>query len=160
MQLLNKAANFTSAKGDLKKIYLTFVRSILEQSPDVWLSSLSKTNHRNLERVQKATVRLIMGQTYTGYENGLKALNIETLDKRRDRLCLMFAKNCLKSEKLRNLFERNNPTHKMKKRNKPKSFKCKKIRTERYKKSSIPFMTNLLNNESEEKSLQIKEIGT
>ena len=85
-------------------------------------------------------------------------MNIETLDTRRDRICLRFAKICLKSEKLRNLFERNNPTHKMKKRNKPKSFKCKKIRTERYKKSSIPFMTNLLNKESEEKSLQIKEI--
>jgi hypothetical protein len=45
-------------------------------------------------------------------------------------------------------------------RNKPKSFKCKKIRTERSKKSSIPFMTNLLNKESEEKSLQMKEIDT
>ena len=66
----------------------------------------------------------------------------------------------MKSEKLRNLFERNNPTHKMKKRNKPKSFKSKKIRTERYKKSSIPYMTNLLNKESEEKSLKIKEIDT
>ena len=97
MQLLNKAAHFTSAKGDLKKIYQTFVRSILEQSSAVWHSSLSKKNHRDLERVQKAAVRVIMGQTYTGYENGLKALNIETLDKRRDRLCLRFAKKCLKS---------------------------------------------------------------
>ena len=105
----------------------------------------------------KAAVRVIMGQTYTGYGNGLKALNIETLDKRSDHLCLRFAKKCLKSEKLRNLFERNNPTYKMKKRNEPKSFKCKKIRTERYKKSSIPFMTNLMNKESEDKSLQIKE---
>ena len=38
MQLLNKAANFNSAKNDLKSIYLTFIRSVLEQSAVVCCS--------------------------------------------------------------------------------------------------------------------------
>ena len=32
MQLLNAAAGFTNSRQDLKSIYLTFIRSVLEQS--------------------------------------------------------------------------------------------------------------------------------
>ena len=40
MQLLNAAANFTTSKSDLKIIYLSFIRSVLEKSAVVWHSSL------------------------------------------------------------------------------------------------------------------------
>ena len=40
MQFLNAAASFTSKKKDLKDIYLTFIRSIVEQSAVVWHSGL------------------------------------------------------------------------------------------------------------------------
>ena len=46
MQLLNRSASFTSNKWDLRKIYLTFIRSILEQSAVVWHSSLSASNRQ------------------------------------------------------------------------------------------------------------------
>ena len=45
MQLLNKAAKFTSKIQDLKKIYMTYIRSILEQSAVVWHSSLTKKKY-------------------------------------------------------------------------------------------------------------------
>ena len=79
MQLLNRAAIFTSSKQDLKKIYLTYVRSILEQSAVVWHSSLSAKNTRDLERVQKVAVRVILGKNHTTYKEGLKNLNLEDL---------------------------------------------------------------------------------
>ena len=60
MQLLNAAAKFTSKRKDLKDIYLTFIRSILEQSAVVWHSGLSVRNKKDIERVQKAAVRVIM----------------------------------------------------------------------------------------------------
>ena len=41
LQLLNATATFTKNRKDLKDIYLTFVRSILEQSAVVWHSSLT-----------------------------------------------------------------------------------------------------------------------
>ena len=44
MQLLTRAASFTSNRQDLRKIYLIFVRSILEQSAVVGNSSLSVRN--------------------------------------------------------------------------------------------------------------------
>ena len=93
MQLLNKAANYSSDKNDLKIIYLTFIRSVIEQSAVVWHSSLKKKNRRDLERVKKSVV--IMGENYKNYKHGLKTLKIETQDKRRDKLCLSFANKCL-----------------------------------------------------------------
>ena len=74
MQLLNKAAHFSNNKHDLRNIYLIFIRSILEQSAVVWHSSLTMKNRRDLERVQKSAVRVIMGQNYKSYKHGLKSL--------------------------------------------------------------------------------------
>ena len=56
MQLLNSAAAFTSKINDLKDIYLTYIRSIVEQSALVRHSGLSIKNKKDIERVQKAAV--------------------------------------------------------------------------------------------------------
>ena len=77
MQLLNAAASFTSSRQELRNIYVTFVRSILEQSAVVCHSSLTFENRKDLERVQKAAVRVIMGSRYTNYKTDLKKLNLE-----------------------------------------------------------------------------------
>ena len=71
MKLLVTAATFTNSKNDLKNIYLTFIRSVIEQSAVVWHSSLTRTNRNDIERVQKAAVKVIMGKSYTTYKNGL-----------------------------------------------------------------------------------------
>ena len=116
MKLLNIAAGFTKSKEDLKSIYKTFIRSVLEQSAVVWHSSLKQKNRNDLERVQKAAVRSIMDNDYTTYENALHELKMERLEKRREILCLRFAKKCLKNEKVKQIFELNKSKHHMKKR--------------------------------------------
>ena len=79
MQILYKAASFTAKKNDLKRIYKTFIRSILEHSAVVWHSGLTQKNKEALERVQKAAVKVIMGREYMNYENALKILYLENL---------------------------------------------------------------------------------
>ena len=101
MQLLNKAANFTNNTNDLKSIYLTYVRNILEQSSVVWHSSLSKKNRKDLERIQKSAVKIILGKRSSNYKMDLEKLKLDSLDERRKKLCLKFAKHCLKTEKLK-----------------------------------------------------------
>ena len=150
MQLLHAAATFTSSKKDLKDIYLTFVRSVLEQSAVVWHSSLTVKNKADLERIQKAAVMVIMGKNYTTYKNGLEDLRLDTLEKRREMLSLRFAKNCLKHEKVKNMFPVKKVKHKMQMRYKRK-YDTKKIKTNRMKKSAIPYMTELLNDEYKKK---------
>jgi hypothetical protein len=155
MQLLHVAANFTASKKDLKDIYFTFIRSVLEQSAAVWHSSLTNKNRSDLERVQKGAIRVIMGKHYTSYKNSLKVLNIDSLEKRREILCLKFAKKCTLNEKLKNLFPLNKNDHKMKLR-KQKKYKILKANTKRYKQSALPYMRRLLNDEDAKKSLFLK----
>ena len=99
MQLLFRASKFTKSRKDLKDIYVTFVRSILENSSVVWHSSLTKNNSRALERIQKMAVRVIMGSQYQSYKKSLKTLNIDNLEIRREKLCPSFAKKCLQKLK-------------------------------------------------------------
>ena len=128
-----------------------------EEEARTMAHSLTVKNKRDLERIQKCAVFVIMGKNYTNYKNGLTDLNLETLEKRRENLCLKFAKECLKNEKLKNLFEINKSIHDMKKRKKEK-FKVKNIRTERYRKSALPYMTNLLNKYEDEKVKSLENI--
>ena len=63
------------------------------------------------------------------------------------RLCLKFAKNCLKHEKMKKLFPLSDKNHHMKRRSAEK-FKVHYARTQRYKKSAIPYMQSLLNEDA------------
>ena len=60
MLMLRATAKFTSDKQVLKQIYFSRIRCKLEQSAAVWSSSLTQKNIANLERVQRAAVRLII----------------------------------------------------------------------------------------------------
>ena len=98
MELLRKVASFTTSIEEKKEIYILYIRSILEQSCVVWNSSLTEENCDDLERVQKAAVRIIVGKNYTNYENALLKADLEPLKIRRDKLSKTFAEKCLQSE--------------------------------------------------------------
>ena len=70
MQVLHKSAKFTS-NTNLKQIYISQVRSKLEQSAVVWHSSLTKKNESDLERVQKAAIRISLKNQYQHYSQAL-----------------------------------------------------------------------------------------
>jgi hypothetical protein len=91
MELMRKVSSFGLDKEELKNIYFLFVRNVLEQSATVWHSSLTRENKEDLERVQKSAIILIMGEEFQGYQKSLDKLDIETLDARRETLCLNFA---------------------------------------------------------------------
>ena len=144
MQLLHKIANFGTPKEDLKTVYILFVRSILEQSATVWHSSLSEENSRDLERVQKSAVKLILKENYKGYENGLAQLGLDKLKDRRENLCLEFARRCLKHKKLKHMFPENVAEHQMKTR-KHEKYKVEHANTKRFQNSAVIYMQKLLN---------------
>ena len=105
--------------------------------------------------MQKAAVRVIMGKSYKSYKESLKELSLDTLEKRREILCLKFAKKCLKNEKLKNLFPMSKKKHEMKKRN-IRKYETRKIKTSRFQGSAIPYMTKLLNDEESNRRKIIK----
>ena len=150
MQLLHNAARFTKEKSHPKSIYTTFIRPVLEQSCVVWHSSLTAKNTAVLEKIQKSAVRLIMGNKQLSYEEALLELKLDNLSERRRILSLTFAKRSLNINKVKSIFPKRREI-----RNQTRRFTEKvivnKSKTERLRKSAVPYMQSLLNEEASQK---------
>ena len=133
------------------------VRCKLEQAAPVWHNSLTKAESSSLERVQKTAVRLILKDRYKNYEDALKILKLDNLEKRRDKLTLNLAKSSLKIQKMNKLFPLNEKQHDMTKRNCEK-FKVRKTKTERYLNSAVVSMQRMLNEEEKENVKVFKKL--
>ena len=142
MVLLRKLSEFGAPREDLKTIYISYIRSVLEQSAVVWHFSLTEQNKQDLERVQKSAFKIILKNKYENYHKSLEILDLIDLNQRRIQLCKVFA---IKSNKNSSIaFELNDNCHAMENR-KTWKYKVSLCRTERLKKSSIPGMQELLN---------------
>ena len=84
-------------------------------------------------------------------------MKLDSLEKRREKLCLKFAKQCLRHEKLKSMFPKKVHNHSMEKRECQK-FVVINAMTERYRRSSIPSMQRLLNESEKERSEMNKRI--
>ena len=74
MQILRKASQFGASVEDLKLIYFLYIRSQLEQSATVWHSTLILQNRRDLERVQKTAIKIILNNQQNSYKKSLTKL--------------------------------------------------------------------------------------
>ena len=153
MRLLHKLVDFGVPQDDLTNIYVLYIRSILEQSCQVWHSSLTLENFQDLERVQKNALKIILQDDYISYSNALEISGLSTLFERRSKLCLKFAQSSLKKEELKSMFPLNPANHGIRTRFHEK-FKVNKARTERLKCSAIPYMQRLLNTDDMKKRKQ------
>ena len=158
MKILYTASKFTKSIGDLKKIYIAFIRSKLEYACTVWHSNLTNENRSDIERIQKCAFKIILGKYYTSYENALDKLNMKTLNERRQTLCLNFAKKGLKIKAMQKLFPKYTNKHNMKTRNGMK-YVVNFAKSKKYFNSSIPYFQKLLNKEERDKGKLIKNIS-
>ena len=99
LSMLRKAAKYTRNIDDLKDIYKTYIRSILEQSAVIWNEGLTNENKLDLERVQKNVFRVILKEDYKSYDHALEILKIDDLSTRRKTLLKKFAIGCITNEK-------------------------------------------------------------
>ena len=128
--------------SDLVTVYIGFVRPLLEYACPAWNGALTIAQSNKIENVQKRAFRIILGRYYISYSNALSMTKLQTLHARREELCLKFALKALKSDQS-DWFKLNAST-----RNTRKSRICiePKSKTERYRKSPVPYLTRLLNN--------------
>ena len=139
MLILQKLYSFRVSTSDLVNIYILYIRSLLEQSCQVWHFSITEEEKIDLERVQKVACKVILRGDYETYPQALDDLNLQTLSSRRETLCLKFAKKCIKHEKAKDLFPLN-----LDHRNKDK-YKVQFARKDRLMYSTIPQLQRLLN---------------
>ena len=96
----------------------------------------------------KSAVRIILGKHFEDYESALDKINLESLKKRREEICINFAEKCLKNEKTKKMFPLRKKEHPMEKKHE-EEYIVHHANTERFKKSSILYMQRLLNNKGE-----------
>ena len=150
MIILNKLKSFNVSMEDMLTIYKLYIRSIVEQNCQVWHYSLTEEDQTNLERVQKVACKVILQQDYSDYDEALSKLNLDSLFKRREKLCLTFAKKCVKHPKASAMFPLNPvPMHST--RN-PEKFHVQPARTSRLLYSAIPQLQRALNLDSSRKA--------
>ena len=89
---IKRLVNHGASLEDLIDVYSKQVRSILEFGVPVWNSSLTKGESLELERVQKAFHHIVLGNLYVNYDNAPAITGLETLQSRRLKLCVNFAK--------------------------------------------------------------------
>ena len=147
MELLRRVASFGADVRDLRTIYILFVRSQLEHSSVVWHSSLTEQQKSDLERVQRSALKVIPGNKYESYQKALNILDLEPLEQRREYLWLRFAQKCTKNDQAKRMFPLNDKLHDMNMRREEK-FTLQYAKTERLKKSAIPYIQKLLNEQS------------
>ena len=146
MRLLHKLVSFSVPIEDLVNIYILYIRSIVEQSCQVWHSSLTLENIQNLERIQKNALRIILQEKYQNYSNALSVVRLKSLHERRKDLCLRFAISCTRNNHTKAMFPLNpvSNSYDVKTRHREK-YKVTQCKTKRFQSSAIPYMQNLLN---------------
>ena len=110
----------------------------------MWHSSLTQENSEDLERVQKAAVKLILGKNYENYEDALIQADLESLQARREELCKKIAKKCVSSDNMRvnSLFTEKIKVHTMATRDE-EYYQVKHANTGFLMKSAVPYMQRL-----------------
>ena len=128
---------------ELLDVYVKQIRSVLKYAAVVWHSGLTTINSANIERVQKVCLAIIMDQSYISYSNALQMTSLARLDTRRESLCLTFAKKEIKNPEFKNWFVEDTRT--VETRQLQNNLKDVHTRKNRFRESTIPYLTKLLN---------------
>ena len=143
MRILHKISEFSAPREDMITIYISYIRSILELSCQVWHSSLTQEDIEDLERVQKSALKIILKEDYDTYDQALETLMLGKLSERREKMCVKFAKNCAQNELTKDLFPLN-PADGLETRNK-EPYRVLFANTDRLRDSAVPYLQRLLN---------------
>ena len=144
MTILHRLSSFGLPTDEMINIYILYIRSVVENCAVVWHSSLTLSNELAIERVQKVALRIILGDCYLDYENALNLTKLKTLSERRKDLCLKFAKQCIKNPKTKDMFPEK---QKIVNTRMHEKFYVQPARTEKLRRSAIPYLQRLLNSQ-------------
>ncbi|XP_071947377.1 uncharacterized protein [Antedon mediterranea] len=140
MHIVSVLKRFGAPEDQLIKIYKSFIRPIIEYACPTWHSSLTSELSFDLESVQKRFLRILLGRRYYSYTAALKKFSLDRLCDRRLQLVLKFGRSV--HEKFSNIIPNTRAEatgRSLRNANKISQIKC---RTERFKKSTLPFLIN------------------
>ena len=142
--MVKRLLGLGGSQETLIDVYCKQIRSVLEFGAPVWNSSLTQEHVRDIERVQKSFLHVLLGEEYEDYEHALALTDIESLEDRRIHLCTKFAIKAFKHPNHSNWFVEHKQQGAVT-RNEKSTFDSPLCRLKRFKKSPIPYLTGLLN---------------
>ena len=145
LYFLRQLKRFRIPTNDLKTLYIQYVRPALEYASPVWFSGLTKKQVECLEKLQRKAFRIILTSEYCrihSYTDICVLLNIPPMSDRLEKVSINVGKSIINSSRYRDWLPpcRNNG---LRNSNTLSTIRC---RTNRYKISSIPSITKLINN--------------
>ena len=149
MWLIRNLKKYGANNKVLLEAYVQQIRSITEMACPVWNGALTQQEERAIERIQRTALAVIRGEEHTTYSEALEYFEMDTLKDRREALCLKFAIKAQKNPKFSHWFTKNESV--VNTRSDKLPFVSPKTRTRRFRKSPIPYLTNLLNIHFEKK---------
>jgi hypothetical protein len=150
--MLSKLKYAGTSTEDLIDIYVLFIRSCAEYCSVAFHSSLTKNQALDIERIQRTSLRIILGDMYLDYPIALEMTNLKPLFLRREKKCLDFSLKCIKHPKNSRIFPINpNLVQDNMEVRERELFKVNFSRTEAYKKSAVPYCQRILNQHFSEK---------
>ena len=148
MWILRRLKSLGCPTAELLDVLQQQVVSILEGGVPYWGPMITKNESNQLERCLKTGLHIIYQSQYTSFSHVLKLANTESLKSRRLKLITSFGKKALKSDKHKHWFVQSDMTQieeSRRRHQKPvPSLKPVECRTQRYERSTIPFLTKLL----------------
>lgn len=145
LYMLRSLKKFNLPTCDLITVYCGYIRPVLDYGVPVFNGSLTNDHVYKLERIQKRACRIILGPDYSTYLSALSLCNLQSLEERREKLCLDFAhslkKNTITSHWLKT---KEKSRYNLRNNLKYEQIKCK---TKRFQSSTLPYLVTLLNAE-------------
>ena len=145
MTMISKLKYVGVPVKDLITIYVLYIRSVLEYCSVLWHSTLTQSQSQSIERVQKTSLKIILGDNYCGYENALKECGLETLSQRREDRCLKFGLKCLTHPIYSQKFPVNPNLNGPHNTRNTEHFIVNKAKSESYRLSAKPYIQRKLN---------------
>jgi len=142
LYMLRSLKPFGMPVADLITVFVGYIRPVLEYACPAWHPGITKTQSDQIERVQKRALRIILANRYDSYACALERTSIPTLSSRREDLCLRFARSAFKSSQWNYWFTPNDQGRTLRNTRLCIEPKC---RTERFKRSPIPYFSKQLN---------------
>ena len=98
-----------------------------------------------------------MGKNYEGYSDSLKFLNLDSLHERREKGALKFAKKSVMNENFTSFFPKRPEGYIMRTRYSDR-YLVNKAHTERYRRSAVPYLQRLLNEDHQSQKKILKTL--
>ena len=141
--LLRRMKTLKLETETILEYYVKEIRPLVEHGVPVWNSGLTKGQVRQLERIQKVALYIILDEKDLSYNEACSKFNLKSLSERREDLCLNFATKLYKSERSSEFF-----TPAVRKSRRPNLVIESFCRTKRAKNAPHNYLGRILNENS------------